>query len=62
MYAIAFSADDGRGGVCQGVVNVGVPKNDKRAAIDSGQRFDSTIIPPGFGRGDKHDKEGGDDD
>ncbi len=61
VYAISFSADDGRGGACQGVVNVGVPKKERRAVIDSGQRFDSTIIPPGFEREDNDDKEEDDD-
>lgn len=50
VYAISFSADDGRGGTCQGVVNVSVPKRKGGTAIDSGQLFDSTVIPPGFER------------
>ncbi len=58
VYAIAFSADDGRGRTCQGVVNVSVPKRKGGTAIDSGQLFDSTVIPPGFER----DGDDGDED
>ena len=57
VYAISFSADDGRRGACQGVVNVGVPIKKGRAAIDSGQRFVSTVIPPGFKQGDDDEEE-----
>jgi len=43
VYAIAFRADDGRGGSCTGSVRVGVPHSQNGApAVDSGQRFDST--------------------
>jgi len=62
VYAISFSADDGRGGTCQGVVTVNVPKKKGRAAIDSGQRFDSTIVPPDFQRDDDNDDGEGDDE
>jgi hypothetical protein len=45
VYAIAFSADDGRGGACSGSVTVAVPHSMKResAAVDDGQLFDSTL-------------------
>lgn len=42
VYAIQFKADDGNGGICDGIVNVGVPHNIGEEAIDSGQAFDST--------------------
>ena len=44
VYAIGFSATDGRGGVCSGIVPVGVPHdNSGTAPVDSGQLFDSTL-------------------
>jgi len=46
VYAIAFAADDGNGGSCSGQVSVGVPHaQNSGPAVDSGQRFDSTMIP-----------------
>ena len=47
VYLINFTADDGKGGVCQGSVAVKVP-HDKSSkdcqAIDSGQNFDAAQI------------------
>ncbi|MEO7860178.1 MAG: hypothetical protein ABIU05_06990 [Nitrospirales bacterium] len=45
VYQISFSADDGKGGSCNGAVKVGVPLNLKKGlnAIDDGQVYDSTI-------------------
>lgn len=44
VYHIAFSADDGQGGTCSGVVQVGVPKSQGRggAPVDDGASYDST--------------------
>ena len=35
VYRIAFTAGDGSGGTCSGVVTVGVPKSVKRTPVDS---------------------------
>jgi hypothetical protein len=43
VYAIHFTASDGRGGTCSGVVSVVVPHNNGAQAIDSGQIYDSTV-------------------
>jgi hypothetical protein len=43
VYQVHFEADDGVGGVCTGVVTVGVP-HDKRGgaeSVDDGQYYDS---------------------
>ena len=45
VYAISFSADDGRGGTCTGTARVGVPKSSHGTAVDSGQDYDSTAEP-----------------
>ena len=46
VYEISFRADDGKGGSCSGSVRVGVPHSQNgAAAVDSGQRFDSTSAP-----------------
>jgi K319-like protein len=44
MYEVTFTADDGAGGRCTGVVRVGVPHSMKTwsAIIDDGQHYDST--------------------
>jgi hypothetical protein len=42
VYEISFTADDGNGGMCTGMVSVGVPHDKKDTAVDSGQNFDST--------------------
>jgi hypothetical protein len=41
VYAIGFTADDGRGGSCSGTVNVAVPHDAAHAAVDSGQNYDA---------------------
>jgi hypothetical protein len=46
VYHIAFTADDGQGGVCSGEVLVGVPKSQGGGEpVDDGALFDSTVIP-----------------
>lgn len=42
VYDISFSASDGNGGVCRGLVAVGVPHDVKDVAVDSGQTYNST--------------------
>jgi hypothetical protein len=42
VYHIAFTASDGRGGNCSGVVQVSVPKSKKDTPVDDGPLFDST--------------------
>src|SRR4030095_11038988 len=45
VYQISFRADDGKGGSCNGAVQVGVPPSLKSglAGIDDGQAYDSTF-------------------
>jgi hypothetical protein len=43
VYHIAFTASDGVGGTCDGVVQVSVPHDVKDAPIDNGALYDSTI-------------------
>ncbi len=43
VYYIGFTAEDGLGGVCEGVVEVGVPHDVKDTPIPDGALFDSTI-------------------
>jgi hypothetical protein len=45
VYHIGFTADDGKGGTCSGVVLVGVPKSmgKKGGPVDDGALYDSTI-------------------
>ncbi len=45
VYAIAFSADDGKGATCSGSVHVGVPHSVKGTPVDSGQLYDSSVVP-----------------
>lgn len=44
VYAISFTADDGKGGNCTGAVKIGVPHDQGKGAIpvDDGQIYDST--------------------
>lgn len=44
VYAIAFTAEDGKGGSCTGTVTVGVPHDQGQGStpIDDGQVYDST--------------------
>jgi len=42
VYAIAFRAEDGKGGECSATVMVGVPHDRHDDAVDDGQNHDST--------------------
>ncbi len=44
VYHVGYTADDGLGGTCSGVVTVGVP-HDRHgaAAVDEGPLYDSTV-------------------
>ena len=46
-YHVSFTADDGQGGSCSGVVLVSVPHSQGKngAAVDDGPVYDSAIIP-----------------
>jgi len=49
VYAIAFTASDGRGGECSGSVTVCVPRDQgQRVCIDDGQKYNS-LGPCGSG-------------
>jgi len=45
MYHIHFDASDGKGGACSGVVDVGVPHDQRlgHVVVDAGELFDSTV-------------------
>jgi hypothetical protein len=45
VYHIGFTADDGNGGTCSGVVRVGVPHDQGRRSVpvDDGPLYDSTV-------------------
>jgi hypothetical protein len=43
IYEILFTASDGRGGSCSGVIMVGVPHDMARAPVDSVVRYDATV-------------------
>jgi hypothetical protein len=48
VYQVTFTASDGFGGACSGVVMVGVPHDQGKKAVqpvDSGEDYDSTVIP-----------------
>ncbi len=47
VYTVFFTASDGKGGSCQGSVNVCVPHDQGRddSCVDDGPRFDSTVCP-----------------
>ncbi len=45
VYKIVFTANDGKGGSCNGSVAVGVPHDKKDTPIDDGQKYDSTKCP-----------------
>lgn len=42
VYHVEFSADNGNGGQCSGVVTVGVPHSMVEPAVDGGAVYDST--------------------
>jgi hypothetical protein len=46
VYEVTFTADDGNGGQCSSSRLVGIPHDNNKDAIDSGQAFDSTIPLP----------------
>lgn len=46
VYAIRFSATDGKSGSCSGTVTVGVPHDKKDTPVDDGQTVDATRCPP----------------
>jgi hypothetical protein len=45
VYYIGFTANDGLGGTCDAVVEVGVPHNKKSTPVGEGPLFDSTSTP-----------------
>ena len=48
IYVISFGAVNTAGGQCSGIVKVGVPHDQGQGSvpIDSGYRYDSTVVPP----------------
>ena len=48
VYHVAFSAEDGQGGACEGSVTVCVPHGQRKGGVcvDGGARFDSTRVGP----------------
>jgi hypothetical protein len=64
VYEVRFRADDGRGGTCEGAVQVGVPHRLKRGhePVDDGQMHDSTQGDHHHHHGHHHHDHGGDDD
>ncbi|MFN3413445.1 MAG: CARDB domain-containing protein [Thermoanaerobaculum sp.] len=45
VYMVSFTASDGRGGSCSGSVRVGVPHDQSREPVDSGQNHDARVCP-----------------
>jgi hypothetical protein len=43
LYEIRFTAENGHGGSCSGVVTVGVPRDKHGRVVDSRVRYDSTV-------------------
>lgn len=45
VYAVSFTASDGKGGTCAGKVSVGVPHDQGKGSVpvDDGQIYDSTV-------------------
>ena len=43
VYNIYYTADDGRGGICECEVTVGVPHDKKDPPIDGGALYDTTL-------------------
>ena len=43
VYHIYYTADDGRGGICECEVTVGVPHDKKDTPVDGGPLYDSTL-------------------
>ncbi len=46
VYHVSFTAGDGHGGVCTGVVRVAVPHDQAKPAVDGGPLYDSTVPTP----------------
>jgi hypothetical protein len=48
IYIISFTATDGGGGQCSGTLLANVPHDQGQGytPVDTGQRFDSTMVPP----------------
>lgn len=46
FYHVSFTASDGHGGACTGVVRVAVPHDQARPAVDGGPLYDSTVPTP----------------
>ncbi len=46
FYHVSFTASDGHGGVCTGVVRVAVPHDQAKPAVDGGPLYDSTVPTP----------------
>jgi hypothetical protein len=46
VYHLFFTADDGRGGTCEGEVLIGVPHDVKDTPVDDGALYDSTALAP----------------
>jgi hypothetical protein len=44
VYHIAFTASDGKGGSCSGIVTVGVPQKKKSTPVDEGALFDASTV------------------
>lgn len=43
VYHVSFTAADGQGGTCSGVVQVSMPHDQNRPAVDGGALYDSTL-------------------
>ncbi len=46
VYTVSFTASDGHGGACTGVVRVAVPHDQAKPAVDGGPLYDSTLPTP----------------
>jgi hypothetical protein len=46
FYHVSFTASDGHGGACTGVVRVAVPHDQAKPASDGGPLYDSTVSTP----------------
>jgi hypothetical protein len=46
FYHVSFTASDGHGGACTGVVRVAVPHDQAKPASDGGPLYDSTVPTP----------------
>jgi hypothetical protein len=46
FYHVSFTANDGHGGACTGVVRVAVPHDQAKPPVDGGPLYDSTVPTP----------------